>query len=110
MTDNNNNNNNILYKSKEFTKYEKLENPLEEKWIVSFIKSDNLNKIYYRQFYAAGFYEAYDRVMTFMEKTNYKILWYKEKRKCGLYFKKKEILHLNMYVLFAIENLIISSQ
>jgi len=102
MTDNNNNNNNnnSYYKSEEFTKYEKLENPLEEKWIVSFIKPDNFNKIYYRQFFAAGFYEAFDRVMTFMEKTNYKILWYKEKRKCDLYFKKKEILPLEYICTF----------
>ena len=96
----NNNNNNNYYKSKEFIKYEKLENPLEEKWIVSFIKSDNFNKIYYRQFYATGFYEAYDRVMTFMEKTNYKILWYKEERKCDIYFKKKEILSLEYICTF----------
>ena len=102
MTDNinNNNNNNSYYNSKNFPKYEKLENPLEERWIVSFIKSDDFNKIYYRQFYAAGFYEAYDRVMTFMEKTNYKILWYKEKRKCDLYFKKKEILLLEYICTF----------
>ena len=97
MTDkiNNDNNNNSAYNSKEFPKDGIMESPLEEKWIVSFIKStNNLNKIYYRQFYAAGFYEAYDKIMTFMEKTNYKILWYKEKRKCDPYFKKKELLSL----------------
>jgi len=88
------------YDSKDFPKCEKLEDPLEEKWIVSFIKSNNLNKTYYRQFCAAGFYEAYDRVMTFMEKTNYKILWYKEKRKCDQYFKKKEILSLEYICTF----------
>jgi hypothetical protein len=35
-----------------------------------------------------------------MEKTNYKILWYKEKRKCDLYFKKKEILPLEYICTF----------
>ena len=74
--------------------------PLEEKWIVAYIQSDTLKNINYRQFYAAGFYEAYDRVMTFIEKTGYKILWYKEKRKCGLYFTKKEIPSLEFVCTF----------
>ncbi len=77
-----------------------LVNPVEEKWIISFIKVDNLRKVYYRQFFAAGFYEAYDRVMTFVEKTNCKILWYKEKRKCGLYFANKEIPYLEFVCTF----------
>ncbi len=77
-----------------------LVNPVEEKWIISFIKVDNLRKVYYRQFFAAGFYEAYDRVMTFVEKTNCKILWYKEKRKCGLYFANKEIPYLEFVCIF----------
>ncbi len=77
-----------------------LVNPVEEKWIISFIKVDNLRKIHYRQFFAAGFYEAYDRVMTFVEKTNCKILWYKEKRKCGLYFANKEIPYLEFVCTF----------
>ncbi len=64
---------------------------LEEKWLVAFIRSDNINKVFYRQFFAMGFYEAYDKVMTFAEKTNYQILWYKEKRKCGLYYTKINI-------------------
>ncbi len=64
--------------------------PIEEKWIIAFFKSFN-GRIHYRQFFAAGFYEAYDRVMTFSEKTNYQILWYKEKRKCGSYFDKISI-------------------
>lgn len=77
-----------------------LVNSVEEKWIISFIKVDNLRKVYYRQFFAAGFYEAYDRVMTFVEKTNCKILWYKEKRKCGLYFANKEIPYLEFVCTF----------
>lgn len=58
------------------------ENLPEEKWIVALVKNDNFEKIYYRQFFATGFYEAYDRIMTFSEKTGFKILWYKEKWKC----------------------------
>ena len=73
---------------------------MEEKWIVAFIRPNTLRKIYYRQFYAMGFYEAYDRVMTFIEKTNYQILWYKEKRNCGLYFTKKEIPFLEFVCTF----------
>lgn len=74
--------------------------PIEEKWIVAYIRSDALKGISYRQFYAAGFYEAYDRVMTFIEKTSYKILWYKEKRKCGPYFTGKEIPFLEFVCTF----------
>ncbi len=84
----------------DFSKKDELENPVEEKWIVAFIQPNTLRKIYYRQFYAMGFYEAYDRVMTFMEKTNYQILWYKEKRNCGIYFTKKEIPFLEFVCTF----------
>ena len=77
-----------------------LDAPIEEKWIVAYIRSDALKNIIYRQFYAAGFYEAYDRVMTFTEKTGYRILWYKEKRKCGLYFARKEIPFLEFVCTF----------
>jgi hypothetical protein len=84
----------------DISKKNELENPVEEKWIVAFIRPNTLRKIYYRQFYAMGFYEAYDRVMTFMEKTNYQILWYKEKRNCGLYFTKKEIPFLEFVCTF----------
>jgi hypothetical protein len=70
------------------------ENPVSEKWVVAYAKSNNLKKVYYRQFFAEGFYEAYDRIMTFSEKTDYKIMWYKEKRKCGRFFDGKEISNL----------------
>ncbi|HYP43080.1 MAG TPA: hypothetical protein VEQ18_03585 [Candidatus Nitrosocosmicus sp.] len=43
-----------------FSKEDGFENPVGEKWIVSFIKLDDLKKIYYRQFFAAGFFVAYD--------------------------------------------------
>ncbi|MDW0282725.1 MAG: hypothetical protein QN720_09495, partial [Nitrososphaeraceae archaeon] len=37
-----------------------------------------------RQFYAPGFYEAYDIVATYSEKLQVEILWFQEKRNCGL--------------------------
>lgn len=54
-----------------------------EKWIVSFSdsKKDNI-KTYHREFFAQGFYEAYDIVMTYAEKQNLDIRWFKEKRNC----------------------------
>jgi hypothetical protein len=36
-----------------------------------------------RQFYAPGFYEAYDIVATYAEKSNVNILWFKEKQNCS---------------------------
>lgn len=60
--------------------------PIAEYWVMAFFKSDSKNRTYYRQFTAAGFYEAFDIVMTFSEKTSCQILWYKEKRKCDSKF------------------------
>jgi hypothetical protein len=97
---NDNNDVNYNYNFDGVSKRDESQTPVEEKWIVAFIQPNTLNKIYYRQFYAPGFYEAYDRVMTFMEKTNHKILWYKEKRKCGLYFSKKVIPYLEFICTF----------
>ncbi len=74
--------------------------PLEEKWIVAFISSDTINKVFYRQFFAMGFYEAYDLIMTFVEKTGYQILWYKEKRKCDSYYAKIHIPYLEYICTF----------
>jgi hypothetical protein len=62
--------------------------PIVEYWVMAFFKSHSKNRIYYRQFTAAGFYEAFDIVMTFSEKTSCQILWYKEKRKCDSKFKE----------------------
>jgi hypothetical protein len=76
------------------------DNPIEERWVLAFIKLECPKKIYYRQFFAPGFYEAYDRVMTFIEKTNYRIIWYKEKRKCGMHFLNTEIPYLEFVCTF----------
>jgi hypothetical protein len=35
-----------------------------------------------RQFYAPGYYEAYDTVLTHAEKMNLEVLWFREKRSC----------------------------
>ena len=58
---------------------------LDEKWLVAFqsTKIDSGKVIFLRQFWAPGFYEAYDTVMTYAEKLGLNILWFKEKRRCG---------------------------
>ena len=60
--------------------------PIAEYWVVAFFKSKTGNKLSDRQFLATGYYEAYDIVMTFAEKTGYYMLWFKEKRNCGTEF------------------------
>ncbi|HET6730341.1 MAG TPA: hypothetical protein VFH04_01950 [Nitrososphaeraceae archaeon] len=56
-----------------------------EKWLVAF-RTRNIDpyyqKISIREFLSPGFYEAFDRVASFAEKTNVEILWFKEKRMC----------------------------
>ena len=61
---------------------------LSEKWLVAF-KSDSRYPdgfVFIRQFYAPGFFEAYDRSLTYAEKSKLSILWLKEKRKCGYHY------------------------
>ena len=84
--------------------------PTVEYWVIAFFKSHSKNRKYYRQFMASGFYEAFDIVMTFSEKTSCQILWYKEKRKCDSKFTELGIPLLESFVLFAIKSLIILSQ
>jgi hypothetical protein len=54
---------------------------LAEKWLVAFTnassKSNPQSAIFIRQFYAPGFYEAYDIVATYAEKLKLNILWFK---------------------------------
>ena len=58
-----------------------------EKWLVSFKKYNSVKNpehaTFIRQFYAPGFYEAYDIVATYAEKSNVDILWFKEKHNCA---------------------------
>lgn len=58
-----------------------------EKWLVAF-KSDSGTKsfertLFIRQFYAPGFYEAYDTAATYAERFQVEVLWFQEKRNCG---------------------------
>ncbi|HKR72892.1 MAG TPA: hypothetical protein VJR94_02145 [Candidatus Nitrosocosmicus sp.] len=74
--------------------------PLLEYWIVAFQKAGNERKYVYRQFLAEGYYEAYDIVMTFAEKTSYRILWFKEKRNSGIEFREKLLSNLEFICTF----------
>jgi hypothetical protein len=74
--------------------------PTMEYWVIAFFKSHSKNKTYYRQFMAAGFYEAFDIAMSYSEKTSYQILWYKEKRKCDPTFTALGIPLLESFCTF----------
>lgn len=56
---------------------------ISEYWILAFTSPTKLDSVIYRQFLAVGYYDAYNKVLTFAEKTFYKIIWFKEKRKSG---------------------------
>jgi hypothetical protein len=57
-----------------------------EKWLVSYrnpaSKKHPGGSVFIRQFYAAGFYEAYDTVLTYAETMNIEVMWFREKRSC----------------------------
>ena len=57
-----------------------------EKWLVAYrnpaSRKNPEGSTFLRQFYAPGYYEAYDLVLTHAEKANLEILWFKEKRLC----------------------------
>src|SRR6476620_6692193 len=72
-----------------------------EKLLVAF-KNPNSKKnpessIFVRQFYAPGFYEAYDIVATHAEKLKLDILWFKEKRNCGYAYINNNYLQLESF-------------
>lgn len=74
---------------------------LSEKWLVAF-KNPNSKKnpessIFIRQFYAPGFYEAYDIVATYAEKLKLNILWFKEKRNCDDTYINNNYLQLESF-------------
>lgn len=63
-----------------------------EKWLVSFKNHNNKNmtpQIIIRQFYAQGYFEAYDIVRTISEKLDLEVIWFKEKRNCSSLFINK---------------------
>ncbi|VFJ15087.1 hypothetical protein [Candidatus Nitrosocosmicus franklandus] len=75
--------------------------PLVEYWVIAFIKPRRDKRYFtYRQFLAKGYYEAFDIVMTFAEKTSNEILWFKEKRNCGKEFQGKVIPNLESICTF----------
>ncbi len=52
-------------------------------WLAVFKKydSDKIEpRLITRQFYSPGFYESYDTVMSFAEKSNLEVFWFKEKK------------------------------
>lgn len=59
-----------------------------EKWLVAYRNPASKKhsavggSVFMRQFYAPGFYEAYDTVFTHAEKMNLEVLWFQEKRNC----------------------------
>jgi hypothetical protein len=65
-----------------------------EKWLVSFKNYNNtkgvIPRLIIRQFYAEGYYEAYDIIRTYAEKLALEIMWFKEKRKCSNLFISKK--------------------
>ena len=57
-----------------------------EKWLVAYRNPNSRRhpggSVFMRQFYAPGYYEAYDLVLTHAEKMNLEVLWFREKRSC----------------------------
>ena len=72
-----------------------------EKWLVRFRNHNSSwsqhGSVFVRQFRAPGFYEAYDTVMTYAEKSNLDILWFKEKRNCGDEYVNSNFLELESF-------------
>lgn len=85
----------IIKKKNKNTLPKKLEKEIipSEKWLVSFKNHNNKEsttpQILIRQFYAQGYFEAYDIVRTFSEKLDLEIMWFKEKRICSSLFINK---------------------
>lgn len=63
-----------------------------EKWLVAFRNPQSgvgpEGSTFLRQFYAAGYYEAYDTVLTHAENLNLEVLWFREKRDCGPFMNR----------------------
>lgn len=55
------------------------------KWLVAFRNRNfdgSTSIISVREFQCGGYYDAFERVQDFAEKTNAEVLWFKEKREC----------------------------
>ena len=68
-----------------------------EKWVVALQNNPENRKFSLKEFYSQGYYEAYDIVMTYAERTHATVLWFKEKRgvgypECNVNFPKLEFV------------------
>ena len=67
--------------------YKEDEIPPHEKWLAAFVDEFTGTcadgTVLVRQFYAPGFYEAYDIVASYAEKSQLRVLWFQEKHRCG---------------------------
>jgi len=63
-----------------------------EKWLVAYRNPTSKKRpggsVFMRQFYAPGYYEAYDTVLTHAEKMNLEVLWFREKRSCESFLNR----------------------
>ncbi|TLY04135.1 MAG: hypothetical protein E6K92_03710 [Thaumarchaeota archaeon] len=63
-----------------------------EKWLVAYRNPASKRRlggsVFIRQFYAPGYYEAYDVVLTHAEKMNLEVLWFREKRSCESFLNR----------------------
>lgn len=64
----------------------------EEKWLVAFRNPSSRKQpegaVFVRQFYAPGYYEAYDIVISHAEKIGLEVMWFREKRSCEPFLNK----------------------
>ena len=56
--------------------------------------------VFVRQFYAPGYYEAYDTVMTYAEKSKISILWFKQKGNCGYPYLNRNYPMLESFCIY----------
>ena len=77
-------------------KADSVDGPAEEKWLVAFRNPSSKRhpdgSVFVRQFYAPGYYEAYDTVMTHAEKSSLEVLWFREKRNCEPFLNRNRCL------------------
>jgi hypothetical protein len=63
-----------------------------EKWLVAYRNPDSKRNpegsVFMRQFYAPGYYEAFDMVLTYAEKMRLEVLWFREKRCCEAFLNR----------------------
>lgn len=55
------------------------------KWLVAFRIRESMGSpgtVWIREFQCGGYYDAFERVQCYAEKTNTEVLWFKEKRSC----------------------------